>query len=99
MSVDNEAKRQRSAKAIVDLCGKLDVAIETFIESSAALGVERGEREGPLTRKRALADAQGTVLLLVKSAKLPGAKDRETQAKFGRPLRIGGISIMERIAS
>lgn len=97
--MSNQKKRDASAKSIVDLCGKLDIAIETYLTASAALGAELGGRGAaqPLNHARLLAEVQGVLLVLLKNAKLPGAKARETQAKFSRPLHLAGISVMERI--
>jgi hypothetical protein len=97
--IPHETKRANSAKAIVDLATKLDRAVETFLDSSIALGREQGlnGHGAPLSQGRLMNEVQSAILHLVPSAKLPGAKARETQSKFSRGLRLGDIELVKRL--
>lgn len=98
--MDLQKKRDVSAKAIVDLCAKLNTACETYVETSTALGLETGAGHGPLqplNRVRLLAEIQTALLILLPAAKLPGRGSKLTQAKFSRGASLAGIQLVERI--
>jgi hypothetical protein len=97
--IDLEKKHATAAKAVIDLCAKLDTAIETFVSSGTQLGLETGAAGvgSPLNRVKLLRDVQNAVLIGLPSAKLSGRTAAMTRAKFSAPLRLAGISVLERI--
>jgi hypothetical protein len=98
-TIPNETKRANAAKAIVDGLAKLDRAIETFLESSIALGREKAlnAHGAPLSGARLLRDVQSAVLIGLPAARLPGARQRLSEARFARGgLRIGAHEIVRR---